>query len=110
LARAKQPVVKARKEIKARRDALVIKAVDPTNIAAALERQEIRQWLRSLDLSARQAVALTTQDRLLRLLTIPVQSIRKCARTHFSRRKERRRIRFLPVSQTTALPILRSKR
>jgi hypothetical protein len=63
LARARDPITKARKDIKARRDALVIKAVDPANIAAALERQEIRAWLRTLDLNARQSVALTTKDR-----------------------------------------------
>jgi hypothetical protein len=62
-ARAKAAVAKARKEIEARRAALVIKAVDPTNVVAALERQEIRSWLRTLDIGARQSVALTTDDR-----------------------------------------------
>jgi len=73
LARAKAPVAKARKEIKSRRDALVIKAVDPANIAAALERQEIRQWFRSLDIGVRQSVALGSKDRriLEALVTAP---------------------------------------
>ena len=42
---------------------MTIKAIDPTNLAAALERQEMRAWLRTLDLNARQAIALTTTDR-----------------------------------------------
>jgi hypothetical protein len=63
LARAKAPVAKARAEIKSRRDALVVKSVDPTNLAAALERQEIRQWIRSLDVGVRQSVVLATKDR-----------------------------------------------
>jgi hypothetical protein len=72
-ARAKQPVTKARAEIKARRDALVIKSVDKTDIAAALERQEIRQWFRSLDLGVRQSIALASKDRriLEALVTAP---------------------------------------
>jgi hypothetical protein len=72
-ARAKAPVVKARKEIKSRRSALVIKSVDPANLAAALERQEIRQWFRSLDLGVRQSVAVGTKDvRILEaLVTAP---------------------------------------
>jgi hypothetical protein len=63
LARARDPIRKARREIQTRREALKVKAVDPTNLAAALERQETRQWLRSLDLAARRAVALTTKDK-----------------------------------------------
>jgi hypothetical protein len=63
LARAKAPVVKARKEIEAERAALVIKPVDPANVAAALERQEIRAWVRTLDLGVRQSVVLATTDR-----------------------------------------------
>jgi hypothetical protein len=72
-AKAKAPVVKARAEIKAKRDALVVKAVDPANLAAALERQEIRQWVRSLDIGVRQHVVLGTQDRriLEAMLTAP---------------------------------------
>jgi hypothetical protein len=62
-ARAKAPVAKARKEIEAERAALVIKPVDPTNFAAALERQEIRAWVRQLDLGVRQSVVLATKDR-----------------------------------------------
>jgi hypothetical protein len=73
LARAKQPVTKARAEIKSRRDALVVKAVDPTNLAAALERQEIRAWIRSLDVGVRQSVVLASKDRrvLEAMLTAP---------------------------------------
>jgi hypothetical protein len=69
----KAPVAKARAEIKSRRDALVVKAVDPTNLAAALERQEIRAWVRSLDLGVRQSVVLATKDRriLEAMLTAP---------------------------------------
>jgi hypothetical protein len=63
LARAKAPVTKARKEITARRAALTIKPVDPANLSAALERQEIRAWVRQLDLGVRQSVVLATKDR-----------------------------------------------
>jgi hypothetical protein len=72
-ARANASVLKERKKITARRDALVIKAVDKTDIAGALERQEIRQWVRSLDLGVRQSVALATKDRriLEALVTAP---------------------------------------
>src|SRR6266850_1073215 len=38
-AAAKAPIAKARAEIASRRAALTVKAVDPTNLAAALERQ-----------------------------------------------------------------------
>jgi hypothetical protein len=62
-ARAKAPVTKARAEIKARRDALTIKPVDPANFAAAVERQEIRTWVRQLDLGVRESVVLATKDR-----------------------------------------------
>jgi hypothetical protein len=62
-ARANASVVKARKEIEAERAALVIKPVDPSNFAAALERQEIRAWVRQLDLGVRQSVVLATKDR-----------------------------------------------
>ena len=62
-ARANAAVQKARKEIEAERAALVIKPVDPSNFAAALERQEIRAWVRQLDLGVRQSVVLATKDR-----------------------------------------------
>jgi hypothetical protein len=62
LARAKAPVAKARAEYKTRKAALTVKPVDPANVAAALERQEIRSWVRSLDLGVRQAVVLATKD------------------------------------------------
>jgi len=73
LARAAQPVLRARKEINARRAALAIKSVDKTDIAAALERQEIRAWVRQLDLGVRQSVVLATKDRriLEALVTAP---------------------------------------
>ena len=72
-AKAKAPIARARNEITSRRAALVIKAVDPANIAAALERQEIRQWFRSLDIGVRQSIALATKDRriLEALVTAP---------------------------------------
>jgi hypothetical protein len=72
-ARAKAPVVKARAEIKQRRAALTVKPVDPTNVAAALERQEIRAWVRTLDHGVRQSVVLATKDRriLEALLSAP---------------------------------------
>lgn len=60
VARARDPIAKAQKDLKARRERLVIKSVDPSNLAAALERQEIRG---SLDMNARQSIALTTNDR-----------------------------------------------
>jgi hypothetical protein len=63
LVRARAPIAKARKEIESRRSALVIKEADPANLAAALERQEIRTWLRSLDLGQRQTMLATTTDR-----------------------------------------------
>jgi hypothetical protein len=61
-ARAKASVVKARKEIEAERSSLVIKPVDPANFAAALERQEIRAWVRTLELGVRQSIVLATRD------------------------------------------------
>jgi hypothetical protein len=72
-ARAKAPVAKARAEIKTRRDKLVVKSVDKTDLAAAIERQEIRAWVRSLDLGVRQSVVLATKDRriLEALLSAP---------------------------------------
>jgi hypothetical protein len=70
LARAKAVVTKARAEIDAERAALVIKPVDKTDIAAALERQEIRAWIRQLDLGVRQSVVLATKDvRILEAVT-----------------------------------------
>jgi uncharacterized coiled-coil protein SlyX len=62
LAKAKAPIAKARAEIQSRHAALTVKAVDPSNLAAALERQEIRQWVRSLDIGVRQSVVLATKD------------------------------------------------
>jgi hypothetical protein len=62
-ARAKASVVKARKEIKSRRDALVIKAVDKADIAGELQRAEIRTWIRSLDQGVRQSVVASSSDR-----------------------------------------------
>jgi hypothetical protein len=72
-ARANASVVKERKKITARRDALVIKAVDKSDVAGALERQEIRQWFRSLDIGVRQSLALASKDRriLEALVTAP---------------------------------------
>jgi hypothetical protein len=72
-AKAKAPIAKARAEIKAKRDALTIKPVDPANVAAALERQEIRQWVRSLDIGVRQSIVLASKDRriLEALLSAP---------------------------------------
>jgi hypothetical protein len=63
LVRAGASVRKARKEITSRRAALTIKPVDPANVSAALERQEIRSWIRQLDLGTRQGVVLSTKDR-----------------------------------------------
>jgi hypothetical protein len=62
-ARAKAPVTKARAEIKARRTALTVKPVDPANFAAAVERQEIRSWVRQLDQGVRGSVVLATKDK-----------------------------------------------
>jgi hypothetical protein len=73
LVRAKQHVAKSRAEIKARRDALVVKSVEPANLAAALERQEIRAWIRSLDPGVRQSTVLSSRDRRIfeAMLTAP---------------------------------------
>src|ERR1700675_4726012 len=54
-ARANASVLKERKKITTRRDALVIKAVDKTDLAAALERQEIRAGVRQWDSGAPRA-------------------------------------------------------
>jgi hypothetical protein len=62
-AKAKAPIAKARAEIQTRRAALTVKAVDKTDMAAALERQEIRQWIRSLDIGVRQSVVASSSDR-----------------------------------------------
>jgi len=61
--RAADPIRKARKDIQHRREGLTIKAIDPANVTATLDRQEIRAWLRSLDLNARQATLHTTKDK-----------------------------------------------
>jgi hypothetical protein len=63
LARAAAPIAKMRKDVEARRGALVFKIADPTNEVAAGDRREIRAWLRSLDINARQAMLATTSDR-----------------------------------------------
>jgi hypothetical protein len=62
-ARANASVLKERKAIEAERAELVIKPVDPSNFVAALERQEIRAWVRTLDLGVRQSIVLATKDR-----------------------------------------------
>src|SRR5882762_10190791 len=62
-AKAKAPVAKARAEIASRRAALTVKPIDPANVAAALERQEIRAWIRSLDQGVRQSVVASSSDR-----------------------------------------------
>jgi hypothetical protein len=62
-ARAKAPVAKARKEITARRGALVVKPMDPADLVGAVLRQEIRAWIRSLDVGVRQSVMLGSKDR-----------------------------------------------
>jgi hypothetical protein len=67
-ARAKAPVAKARKEIERRRNALVVKAVDKTDVASAILRQEIRSWVRQLDPGVRQSVVLTKDRRILEAL------------------------------------------
>jgi hypothetical protein len=72
--RAKAPVTKARKEITARDAALVIK--DPDQSYAGVHgRWEARQWLLSLELGVRHAVAETTDDiRILEaMVTAPPQ-------------------------------------
>jgi hypothetical protein len=65
LGKAKEPLTKLQSEIKARRSAMKPKEPDPANLAAAIERAEIRTWLRSLDLNARQTVLLTAIDHRL---------------------------------------------
>src|SRR4051794_24496771 len=73
IGRARDPITKAKKEIQDRRAAMKIKAVDPSNIAAALERQEIRAYVRGLAPGDRQSLAMTTKDpRLLEaMVTAP---------------------------------------
>jgi hypothetical protein len=61
-ARANASVLKARKAIEAERAALVIKPVDKTDLAAALLDQEIRAWVRTLELGVRQSIVLATPD------------------------------------------------
>jgi hypothetical protein len=62
LVRARKPVEQAQSEIKKRRTALTRKEADPTNVVAALDRQERRAWLRSLNDAQRQSILLTTSD------------------------------------------------
>jgi hypothetical protein len=62
-ARAKAPIAKARREIEKRRAALVVKPMDPADLVGAVLRQEIRAWIRSLDVGVRQSVVLATKDR-----------------------------------------------
>lgn len=72
VARAADPVRKAQRELKARRAALVVKGTDKSDIAGALQGQEIRAWFRGLDPMARQTIALTTKDA--RILTALVSA------------------------------------
>src|SRR5262249_7635353 len=53
LRKAQNAIARAKVELAARRSRLKLKQPDQTNIVAALERQEIRSWLRSLDQTQR---------------------------------------------------------
>lgn len=59
---ARRPIEKMAGELKARRAALVIKPLDRTDSVGAIERTETREWLRSLNLSDRRNIAMTTRD------------------------------------------------
>ena len=72
LARSRDPIRKAQREIKTRREALKVAAVDRTDVVGALDRQEIRSWLRTLDEGALVSLARTTSDK--RILTAMIQA------------------------------------
>ena len=57
-----QPIIAAMQGVESRSMALKRPAPDPANLAAALERQEIRAWLRGLSLEDRTQTALATKD------------------------------------------------
>jgi hypothetical protein len=66
LVKAHAPIKSIAEQAKARRDGLKVKAIDRTDVAGAIERMEIRQFMRGLDIGERRTVAMTTKDpRLL---------------------------------------------
>ena len=75
LAAARKPIDAMAKEAKARRVAMKPKAPEASNLSAAIERQEIRQWLRDMNPGDRmQALTATTDRRVLQAaLTAPMQ-------------------------------------
>jgi hypothetical protein len=66
LVKAHAPIKSIADQAKARRDGLKVRAIDRTDVAGAIERMEIRQFMRGLDIGERRTVAMTTKDpRLL---------------------------------------------
>src|SRR5207245_2020770 len=61
--RAQAPIVRAMADAKARRNTFVLPAPDQSNIAAALERQEIRAYVARLPAAKRLPFALESRDR-----------------------------------------------
>ena len=64
LRKAQNAIARARAELAERRDRLRLKQADQTNVVAALERQEIRTWLRSLDQAQRDKLFLGGGERV----------------------------------------------
>src|SRR5262245_38019184 len=63
---ARRTVAKAKSEIAERRSKLQLKAADPTDIAAAMRRQEIRAFLRGLSDAEQSAYFARNDDKLPR--------------------------------------------
>lgn len=66
LAAARKPIDALAAEAKTRRAAMKVKEPDPANLAGAIQQQEIRSWLRSLEPIERARVLTATDD--LRIL------------------------------------------
>jgi hypothetical protein len=62
MAAAKAPITKLQREAKQRREAIKVPTPDPANLAAAIERQEIRSFLRGLPIGERNALLVGTKD------------------------------------------------
>jgi hypothetical protein len=99
VARAGEPIAKVKRDVEARRDKLVIKAIDPTNVVAELQRQEIRAYLRTLDLRAKQVIAKTTNDtRLLEAMVTAPPELSGMVGAHLGPLAEEIEARYLELT------------
>jgi hypothetical protein len=64
LRQAQNAVARAKAELADRRGRLKLKQPDPANVSAAVERYEIRSWLRGLDQAQRDALFVGGGERV----------------------------------------------